>query len=367
MSGLRIDGPIAKTEWNRLQVLDFQNAVVVHYACSSIEGEHPEVRCIAVQTLIGATVERFNISEETSELEALSAFYEYVQANPKKVWIHWNMRAGYYGFSAIEKRFRSLGGEPLSIPESHKVNLAQSLDVIYGREYAPHPKLINITRMNKIDTRYHLEGVEEASLDAVADSGKLAYSTERKVQMIGELFRLAVEDRLVVNEAASQQDNQSKSNKAQPDLTNDQESEIEVDNLAVEEKQADGNGHDVELAGIIAEFKHDAEITIKGIKGIKNPLPIKKIASMILDAQSFSSKDSLVSKVSKANRDYFWHLLRPDCEPAGIRDLWNDVLTEGQRAALGDAAKVNEVKGNSTIRTAMNRHRKKLTGYSTKA
>ena len=138
-----------------------------------------------------------------------------------------------------------------------------------------------------------------------------------------------------------------------------------VSSLEAEEWEGGNANHDEELATAIAEFKQEAEATLKGIG---KPLSTGEIASMIEDARAFSfddqpiSDDPPISKVSKTNRNHFWHLLRKaGCEPASIRDIWNDVLIKNQRASLGDANEVPLETGSNTVRTAINRHRQKLT------
>ena len=143
---------------------------------------------------------------------------------------------------------------------------------------------------------------------------------------------------------------------AVPEIT----SEKVVDALETEENDTVDTGQDEEMAAVIAEFRHDAEATLKSIESVNKPLSIEKIAGKILAARSFSLDGQPVTKACKTNRDHFWHLLRTDYEPAGIRDIWNTVLTKDQRASLGSDKDVPFNTGSNTVRTAINRHRQKL-------
>jgi hypothetical protein len=77
------------------------------------------------------------------EKEMLDEFGEFLQLNHHCTWVHWNMRDINYGFQAIERRHKVLGGTPPQrLPEERKFDLARALISIYGVQYAGHPRTI---------------------------------------------------------------------------------------------------------------------------------------------------------------------------------------------------------------------------------
>lgn len=177
-----------------------QDVVIIHYECDPFdEPQAAPVRCIAVQTLIGAHSRRFAVQEGTSERACLDQFAAYVRKMSPSTWIHWNMRAAYYGFEAIEDRHRQLGGEPVSIPVDGRLNLAEELRAIYGNDYAPHRQLPNLIRMNSISNRHLLTYNESLAAWGRGDINSFAQSLERKVRAIGEIYMRTINGTLQTN------------------------------------------------------------------------------------------------------------------------------------------------------------------------
>ena len=156
---------------------------LIHYSCESFydrtDGSSPRITSIAVRNLgTGQTVsfsihllaEREKlplaaIPERYNELERamLEEFYDFVQRHLAFRWLHWNMRDVNYGFAAIEHRYQVLGGNPITIPDANRTDLAWILIDLYGPAYAAHPRLENLLALNAISRQHFLTGAEEAT------------------------------------------------------------------------------------------------------------------------------------------------------------------------------------------------------------
>ncbi len=98
------------------------------------------------------------------------------------------MRDINYGFVAIEHRFRILGGNPVSIAEDRKFDLARTLVDLYGSHYIEHPRLENLMKKNRITDRDFLNGKQEAEAFENKDYISLHQSTLRKVDIMANIF-----------------------------------------------------------------------------------------------------------------------------------------------------------------------------------
>ncbi|QCR10361.1 hypothetical protein EH207_12615 [Brenneria rubrifaciens] len=125
----------------------------------------------------------------------LDGYFQFLATHSDSTFIHWNMRDDNYGFSALEHRYRVLGGTPTILPDNRKLDLARELVTLYGRQYAPHtsPKgrkgrLMSIIELNKIADVDALQGAEEADAFVNGDFIKLHQSTLRKVDVLANVF-----------------------------------------------------------------------------------------------------------------------------------------------------------------------------------
>lgn len=143
---------------------------VIHYSCEAFDnratGQSPRITSIAVRRLDSGQTKSFSIhaiAEERGiplsaigshynalEKEMLEQFYRYVSEAGEANYLHWNMRDANYGFEAIEHRLHVLGGQPHSIPERQRFDLARMLQELYGNEYIGDPKLQNIAEKNNM-------------------------------------------------------------------------------------------------------------------------------------------------------------------------------------------------------------------------
>jgi hypothetical protein len=129
------------------------------------------------------------------ELDMLDGYFSFLLKNSDSTFIHWNMRDDNYGFSALEHRFRVLGGNPCILQDNRKFDLARELVTLYGIKYAPHKsqsgrkgRLMSITEMNRISDVDALQGAAEADAFVNGEYMKLHQSTLRKVDILASVF-----------------------------------------------------------------------------------------------------------------------------------------------------------------------------------
>lgn len=192
--------------------------LIIHYACESFydeNGKSSRIICIAVRQLDDGQTTMFTINQiaelkkvpyekiddNFDELEKLmlKKFFNFVNENKHKIWIHWSMRDNNYGFKAIEHRYAVFGGKPICLADSQKVDLAWLLVKIYGKNYAPKSKMQNLMNLNNIDQRDFLTGKEEADAIKKSEYIKVNMSTASKVELFSHYFSLAVDRDLKTN------------------------------------------------------------------------------------------------------------------------------------------------------------------------
>lgn len=129
------------------------------------------------------------------ERDMLTGYFSFLQNHTDSVFVHWNMRDDNYGFSALEHRFRVLGGTPVVLQDNKKFDLARELITLFGVKYAPHvsPKgrkgrLMSIMEMNSISDTNTLQGAEEADAFVKGEFIRLHQSTLGKVDVLSNVF-----------------------------------------------------------------------------------------------------------------------------------------------------------------------------------
>jgi hypothetical protein len=184
------------------RALDMNEALAaVHYACESFltAQDHPAgIACIAIHDLQTNETLAFSrldapthIKDEAREIHLLDRFYNQLRARGDARFLHWNMNRPEYGFEALATRYEYLTGNPppVAIPE-RRVDLDELLTARFGWDYAPHPKLESVARLNDLDMRSFKSGKSEADFFAKNDWGTITRSTASKAKIIGELLRL---------------------------------------------------------------------------------------------------------------------------------------------------------------------------------
>lgn len=184
------------------------NVLLIHYSCESLydraDGTSPRITSIAVKSLSTGQAHSFSIHKiaelqgvaqakimeryDRLELAMLKEFFEFVRTHAGYRWLHWNMRDMNFGFAAIEHRYRLLGGEPVVLDDSLKVDLSSLLVTRFGDRYINHPRLETLMRKNAITDLDFLTGKDEASAFETGNYVRLHQSTLRKVDVINSIF-----------------------------------------------------------------------------------------------------------------------------------------------------------------------------------
>ena len=192
--------------------------LVIHYSCESFydweRKSSPRITSIAVRRLDSGQTNSFSIhqvAERNSELEKIDSdydklerqmleeFYNFVNRHEEYNWLHWNMRDINYGFTALEHRFQVLGGEPMSIADDQKFDLARILIDIYGVGYTGHPRLETLLEKNRIVPKNFMTGAQEAAAFKEGNYVGLHQSTLRKVDVIANIAGRAHDGTLKTN------------------------------------------------------------------------------------------------------------------------------------------------------------------------
>lgn len=193
--------------------------LIIHYSCESFydikEGRSPRITSIAVRYLRSAQTKSFSIHKvaeietvsfteienryDELEKKMLTDFFLFAHEHKDYKWLHWNMRDINYGFEAVENRLVVLGGVPFHIQDDNKIDLARELINKYGVKYVGHPRLTKLLEKNFIATLDLLSGSEEAKAFEQKEYVKLHQSTLRKVDVMENILKRAVEETLEVD------------------------------------------------------------------------------------------------------------------------------------------------------------------------
>jgi hypothetical protein len=131
-----------------------------------------------------------DIPDKQQELERaiIEQFYSHLKAHRKARWLHWKMNSAQFGFAAIAHRHRVLGGSPPDVPPTQTVDFADALRAHYGEDYAPHPRLPSLARLNGVS---ELDSLSISELSQFHREGKFALmerSLCRRLRVLTCLF-----------------------------------------------------------------------------------------------------------------------------------------------------------------------------------
>lgn len=138
-----------------------------------------------------------NDMRDIIEKEMLQAFYDYVAENPRKKWLHWNMKNNNFGFSAIRERFENLNGNPGHFEEEDLINISVLLRKKYGTNFAQDcvwngqlmGKMYDIFTLNEINNLNILNGEQESKEYILENITPIEQSIIEKVKA----FRMTME------------------------------------------------------------------------------------------------------------------------------------------------------------------------------
>jgi hypothetical protein len=185
--------------------------LVTHYSCESFYGKAgytPRVTSIGILNKenneatifslhLTAQIMKKNLANISTldldevEKHMLSEFENFVRDHINYIWIHWNMRSASYGFQAISNRYRILGGDEITIPDTNKIDLRKVFGQLFTFNFEkdePNGQLLNLAERNKISRRDALPGREEAAAFENKNYLSLHMSTLRKVEIIDRLL-----------------------------------------------------------------------------------------------------------------------------------------------------------------------------------
>ncbi len=190
---------------------------LIHYACQSLVlGERhgsPRVTAVAIRNLESGAVQSCSIHAEAElarlgpvqvlsrldqlERAMLDKVFDVLRASRQMLFVHWNMRDEVFGFAALELRYALLGGSPVSVPETSRVDLSRLLADIYGPRYVAPPHFETLARLNELPIRGMLAGRDEADAFERGEYAAVKRSTLVKVRVMFDVLQLAHDDVLV--------------------------------------------------------------------------------------------------------------------------------------------------------------------------
>ncbi len=198
--------------------------LLIHYSCESFynrtDGKSPRITCIAVRNFETAQTKTFSI-HKVAEIEHISFddikenydkleeimlknFFEFLNSNRDKKWIHWNMRDSNYGFQAIEHRYQVLSGkDTISLDDDKKIDLSRLLIKKYSKHYCGNPRLEKLCEINHNKPKDFLSGSNEASAFENKEFIKLGMSTVSKVDLFSNILTLEIDGKLKTNSKKS--------------------------------------------------------------------------------------------------------------------------------------------------------------------
>lgn len=181
---------------------------VIHYSCESFYGlpraprivtvaarnlKYKQSKCFSVQKIAEEKhIDVYNM-EQYEEIERilLESFFNYLEENKDKTWIHWNMSSDKYGFSALEHRARVLGVTPFVLPDEKKLDLKILFNDYYGEGYIPDRQMEELIRKNNLHEQDLLTGAEEAEVFEKGNFLQMEMSTLRKVDIFEKFVSMA--------------------------------------------------------------------------------------------------------------------------------------------------------------------------------
>ncbi len=187
---------------NELRALRASGSPVfaVHYACADLyraASQPPAVSVIAFEELTSGEVSVYSIVDRPNDGEkyVLSSYFGFLKDHQQARLVHWNMRSADFGFRALENRYVHVfeGQVPQSLPSDRVFDVDDLVSLGYGDDFADHPKLKNLARLNGIQLRAFLDGKDEAERFAKEEHADVRRSVVEKVSIIAKLARFTMD------------------------------------------------------------------------------------------------------------------------------------------------------------------------------
>lgn len=175
----------------------------VHYACADLyraSSQPPPISAIAFEELASGEVRAYSTVDRPSDGEkhVLSSYFEFLKDHPQARLVHWNMRSADFGFGALENRYAHVFATdaPQTLPSDRMFDIDDLVSLGYGDDFADHPKLKNLARLNGIQLRAFLDGKDEADRFAKGEHADVRRSVVEKVSLIAKLARCTLDGTL---------------------------------------------------------------------------------------------------------------------------------------------------------------------------
>ncbi|MBX3484447.1 hypothetical protein [Phenylobacterium sp.] len=190
------------------------HASVVHYACEGFDRPDGRIAAIAVRNLGNGASTLFDVTSrlpsgmtpksappavlDRAELAMLEAFDLFLQGHPHHHWLHWNMRDATFGFDALHRRQRALGGTPGPLPPpSFRIDLASRMFDLYGDRYAAPPsRLETLAARNGLSMANLIKGAEQGERVTRGDYRPVERSLLNRVDLLYSIAIKATEGTL---------------------------------------------------------------------------------------------------------------------------------------------------------------------------
>lgn len=179
---------------------------VIHYSCSDITKHPIRISSIVLRKLTNNQACSFSMNDkeydDNMEKHILKGFFEHIKLNSSAKYLHWNMRDATYGFAVIQNRFKDLFPKdelPFIILDKDKYDLSSILVEIHGDDYINNPKLKTLIEKNSLNTKYFLEGKDEAEAFENRQFSKISRSTQCKVNNLADIANLIYKKKLKTN------------------------------------------------------------------------------------------------------------------------------------------------------------------------
>lgn len=193
-----IEYKYAKQVFNRISK-NPEKYILIHYSTSSFKKEDfPKISCISLMRPENKDKIQFSISkylEEGMEVEeaekiVLTKFFEFIENNKNLTYIHWNMNSEYFGFEAIENRYRKLNGESKNLLTFlKKEDLDDLLEKMFTEEYVDDSKMYNLYNLNSLSINDFISGSVEAELYERGRWFEISKASTAKVNFIYEVIK----------------------------------------------------------------------------------------------------------------------------------------------------------------------------------
>lgn len=172
----------------------------LHYSSSDMKKHPVKISAITLSEYGHDEAITYSRASKTEE-EILSAFFKYIEDNPDKIYVGWNLKNISYGTQVLERRYKELlGKEPPII--KNVFDLDGIIEERYGKKYIGHEpqgKLYNLLSLNNVSCIYFLQGKTEAELYEKNDFREIEMSNSCKVLGIKKILELIFDNKLKTN------------------------------------------------------------------------------------------------------------------------------------------------------------------------